>query len=146
MSFLCQNHRAQLCGDADRAQSSWHLAIARARRSVLDKAWNKAVMYYGNALEISEIRLTHHRVKAALEDYIRTSVEMMHAVRNSSWQQDSEAFYEMIVDKVDGFDHPATIGHRLQPLVDVAFEPLDRVNEWMTQWHQWPGEASMTVH
>ena len=146
MSFLCQNHHAQLRNDADRAQSSWHLAIARARHAVLDKAWDKAVMYYGNALEITEIRLTHHREKAALEDYIRTSVEMMHAVRNSTYQRDSEAFYEMIVDKVDGFANPAETGYRLQPLADVAFESLDQVNEWMSQWHQWPSEASMTVH
>lgn len=49
VNFLCQNHKAQLCDDADRAEAGWHHAMVRARRAVQNESWDKAVMCRGHS-------------------------------------------------------------------------------------------------
>lgn len=146
MSFLCQQHRSQLCEDVNRAESSWHRTMARARFSVQHQAWDKAVMHYGNSLDISDILVSHHGVPDGVDRYVRTAVEMMHAVRNSRYWQDTQAFYEMIMNRMKAFEQLSIDDRRLTPFRDVTFKPLDQVNTWMPLWHHWFERAQETVH
>lgn len=146
MGFLCPHHRETITSDSDQAEISWQKTMHAGRRSVTEMTWDKAVMFYGNALEISEILLRKLPGKRSQERYVRASVELMHAMRNSQYHQDSLALFQMILNRLDREDLAKSTKKTLKPLKDVTFEPLEKVNHWMSQWHAMVSQEVVTVH
>ncbi len=146
MGFLCANHREYITNDPHRAQVSWNKTLYTARKLVNETRWDEAVIYYGNALEISDIMMSQELTSASQERYLRTAVELMHALRNSHHQYNALAFFQMILDRLEQDIEQFNSQKQLKPLKDVAFEPLPEVNRWMTMWHELLSEQPQVWH
>jgi hypothetical protein len=136
MGFLCTTHRENIKQNPQRAHNSWNKTLSAARQLVKENRWDQAVIFYGNALEISEIMLTQESCSMTQERYLRTAVELMHALRNSHHEYDSNALFQMVLNRLEKEEDNFNCQAQLRPLKDVAFEPLTDVNRWMTQWHE----------
>ncbi len=146
MGFLCSNHKQFLTANPKVAQKKWHQIIRDARQLVTEEQWSKAVIYYGNALEVSDILLTLNSCEKNQERYVQTALEMMHAVRNSQHQAETVAFYHMVVNRLNKEPLPVSFDTKLSPLKEVAFESLAKVNQWMQQWHAIIHGPSIQLH
>ena len=146
MGFLCTNHRQHIKENPQRAHQSWNKTLFAARQLVKESRWNQAVIFYGNALEISEIMLTQESCIKSQECYLRTAVELMHALRNSEHEYDSLALFQMVLNRLEKERENFNCHEQLRPLKDVAFEPLSDVNRWMVQWHELVSTPAQIVH
>ena len=135
MTFLCSHHRRQLANDLDFARKRWYQLVYQARTQIGLQQWEAAVTLYGNALEVAELSLADVNKARATERFLQTAVEMLHALRNSEYRVDTHALYQHAVNIVHQRVPKLATDNTLQPLTDVTFEPLSRVNAWMQHWH-----------
>jgi len=135
MGFLCQHHRHNLLDQPLAAVNSWHKTVDAARQNVKFEHWDKAVVFYGNALEIAQILLDQDADSVNCERYIRTAVELTHAARNSNYQFDADSLFHTLTFHLNKYVQYPSVEY-VQPLKDVTYEPLGDVNDWMVQWHQ----------
>ncbi|WP_157496995.1 hypothetical protein [Hahella ganghwensis] len=146
MKFMCNKHKAKIMEDPLHAIRSWHHTIRKAREFVTDNAWEQAVLFYGNALEISDIMLKQNSGVTALDRYVQTAVEFMHALRNSLHRDDTANFYNVIQSRLMEVSGGHQIETNLQPVQEVTFNALGTVNHWMYQWHQMISDRPQVMH
>ncbi|TCS36744.1 hypothetical protein BCF53_12218 [Reinekea marinisedimentorum] len=143
MKFLCPQHRSKLSGCPQRAMQFWQKTFFESRAFINAGDWNKALIYSGNALESAEIILQNQPTQMNAERYLQTAIDFALVLRNSRRPADLIAMYSLVADRMQPVGGSA---ERLQPLKDVLFEPLERVNEWVHQWHQMNELRSSPLH
>lgn len=135
MRFLCQHHRSELTSSLEKAERSWKKTLDAARKEANSGNWERALFYSGNSIEIADIILSNRPIRENSERYIKTAIEFAHALRNSKQPADLTALYEIVCTKLTTVPDNIDSFKNLKPLEDVLFEPIDRVNSWMAQWH-----------
>lgn len=91
MKFLCERHRAWLRHNPGELLSGWLRTLIEGRAAAAEGSVDKAILYFGNALDMAEIMMSHGATMDAQQRYIDTATELMQVVwrcRESSTCQD----------------------------------------------------------
>ncbi len=82
MKFLCERHRAWLSRNPGELLSGWLRTLIEGRAVAAEGHADKAILYFGNALDMAEIMMSHGATVDAQQRYIDTATELMQVV----WQ------------------------------------------------------------
>ena len=111
------------------------------RAAMARLSWDHAVLYYGNALEMSEIMLIQKPGQRTQQRYVDTAIEMMHALRNSAQANTSHFLFSHVLDRLEQeAEHLFTV-ESLAVLRNVAFGSKEKAN---TRLEQQPSQLQPT--
>jgi len=133
MKFLCDNCRASMIGSPKHLDAFWTRAITDARKHTQANQFDNAIMYYGNALDASELLLSNSAFcQLSMDKYIRTGMELLFALRKGGYLNDLDPFIDRVRKCLSKKALSLDIEWYLQPLRDVADNPICAVDIWMS--------------
>lgn len=128
MRYMCNKHRHWLVEHPTELLPSWRKTRMAGRAAMARLRWDHAVMYYGNALEMSEIMMIQTPGQRNQQRYVDTATDMMHALRNSAQANTCHYLFGKVLDRLEQeAEHLFTV-ESLSVLRTVAFGPKEKVN------------------
>lgn len=132
LSFLCAHHRQLLCANASKAKRFWGETILAAREQVALLQWHKAMVIYGNAMEVADILLSDDddRERAEIR-YSRTAVEFTYALRQLDRRCDVNILVQMVSCELQSRALSVTKATLLNPLIEAASCSREDAGHWV---------------
>ncbi|MBU2887095.1 hypothetical protein KO507_15100 [Gilvimarinus agarilyticus] len=126
----------------DSTQAYWQQSIGngmlgcrlqtKARKHLQAQQWGLAVKDYATALEVADTMLqAPHTQKFAIERYLRTALELIYAMRKYKPNTDLGELIETVKQRLQPLLAPVPAEVVIAPLIDVAFSPIDDVDDWI---------------
>jgi hypothetical protein len=146
MKYMCKKHRNWLVEHPTELLPSFRKTRMAGRAAMARLSWDHAVLYYGNALEMSEIMLIQKPGQRTQQRYVDTAIEMMHALRNSAQASSSHFLFSHVLDRLEQeTEHLFTV-ESLAVLRKVAFGSKEKANERLEQQPSQLQPASGYLH
>ncbi len=124
--FLCTQHRQNLENNPDQATVTWNRLIISARQKTTNNHWQQAANVYACALEVADIIFQHTPNKHTADRYIKTVIELSYTLKRY-----------LLTDYSNDL---------LQPILDVAFSPMIKVNQWMKTFFHLESTQPFMLH
>jgi hypothetical protein len=145
-SFLCPKHKQAFINKPEYAEVIWTRLINEAQNRVGLYEWNKAVIIYGNAFEISDILLKESNDNNAIKRYLRSAIEFAYVLRQCSYTSDVAILYSFVRETLTQHLYPAETKLILQPLKKIAFSTLHEPKNWIDILKYMSESYSKTLH
>lgn len=144
--FLCPKHKQAFKDKPEYAEMIWTRLMNEAQHQVSLLEWNKAVVIYGNAFEISDILLKESDDNNAIKRYLRTAIEFTYVLRKCSYSKDVSTLVSFVTETLTQHLYPAECRLILQPLNNIAFSTLHEPQQWSNILKYMSESYSKTVH
>lgn len=145
-SFLCPKHKQAFINKPAYAEIIWTRLINEAQNQVGLYQWNKAVIIYGNAFEISDLLLKESNDNNAIKRYLRTAIEFAYVLRKCSYTSDVSILVTFVSETLTQHLYPADNKLILQPLNNIAFSTLHEPKNWINILKSMSESYSKTLH
>ncbi|NIB41744.1 hypothetical protein HBA55_19215 [Pseudomaricurvus alkylphenolicus] len=129
--FLCNHHRQALMRDAREARRFWAEAILAGREKAQEANWQKALVTFGNAMEVATILLHRDSNRSRAETrFARTAVEFGALLRGRGFQCDANILLQLVNCELDGVTLTQPKDGLINPLVEaLTTDPDFRINK-----------------
>lgn len=144
--FLCGKHKQNLEKNPEQAVIIWKRLILTARKKSIAAQWQEAIVLYGNALEVASIIFTCNPNKYEVNRFIRTSIELIYALRRCEYFCDYSLLITTLQKTLQETLPKSYSDGLLQPMIDIAFSSMNDVTRWMTLLYDMEsGDHEMTM-
>ena len=118
--FLCNHHRQMLLQDPQEARRFWAEAVLMARDKVQEANWQKALVTFGNAMEVATILLHRDSNRSRAETrFARTAVEFGTLLRGRGFQCDANILLQLVNCELDSVTLTQPKDGLINPLVEA---------------------------
>lgn len=121
MKFLCDHHRSVFSSCTKQAKRSWDKTLNLAQFYATNGDWGRAVLYSGNALEISEIILINQPSAENVKRYVETAVEFAYSLVCHGCERNLLAIYNSVYHCLFTVRPTEDLDFLLRPLKEVLF-------------------------
>lgn len=119
----------------------------KARKHLQARQWGPAVKDYAAALEVADTMLKDPVTrKFAIERYLRTALELTYAMRKYKPETDVSDLIETVKQRLQPLFSPLPAEVVIAPLVDVAFSPIEDVDDWISMLFSYEASGQTMPH
>lgn len=130
--FICEKCQRKLAGKPTYAKTMWVRMMNLGRHHADKQQWNIAVKAYGNALDVMDLLLDETDDSKNISKYIRTSLELIYAIRHSTYPNNLPLLVSLVKKRVDEYLIPANTQFIMQPVSAIAYKPLHEALQILT--------------
>lgn len=144
--FLCAQHRQNLENNPDQAAATWNRLIISARQKTTNNHWQQAANVYACALEVADIIFQHTPNKHTADRYIKTVIELSYTLRHCHTATSLSPLVQKAKYQLKRYLLTDYSNDLLQPILDVAFSPMIKVNQWMKTFFHLESTQPFMLH
>lgn len=144
--MLCAQHKDNLKNNPAQAIQLWNQLVLSARKKIILEEWQQATSIYERASETAEILFQTNPTIYEANRYIQTITERCYALRCSHTPAHLSRLVQAAKYQLKShllFEYSNDL---LKPLVDVAFSPMNQVNQWMKTLFQLKNIPQHSMH
>ncbi len=102
-----------------------------ARQEGYNQAWEKSILYYGNALDAAQVIFERDPRSPEVSRYVRTASELAFTIRQCNHPIDVQRIVAVVTGNLEKSLYPASVQLLLHPLTEIDYCPLSEVNQWV---------------
>ncbi|UTF60610.1 hypothetical protein [Gilvimarinus sp. DA14] len=119
----------------------------KARKHLQAQQWGLAVKDYATALEVADTMLQDPITqKFAIERYLRAALELTYAMRKYKPHTDLSELIETVKQRLQPLFAPLPAEVVIAPLIDVAFSPINDVDDWINMLFSYETSGQSAPH
>ena len=120
MRFLCERHRHWLSQNPGELLPGWLRTLIEGRAAAAERNFEKAILYFGNALDMADIMMSHAATLDAQQRYIDTATELMQALTLGRDSAVCERLFGAVLSRLEREKARNFLPESLRALRDMA--------------------------
>lgn len=131
--FLCEKHRHKILKNPSQAIQTWSRLHYMGGQCLDLSQWNKALKFYGSAMETADLLLSIDADKTtAVDRYLRAALSYAYSLRKHSASQDVNSVYMATKKRLEVLGPLSQpVDTLLAPLLSIVSASLSDVDQWM---------------
>lgn len=134
VKFICSRHRSELEANPERSKTFWGNAILSGRSAFDSMLWEKAIRYFGNAMEAAGIlMMTDTDTTRKVQRYTRTAEEFIYVLKFCQRVDDSRFIKEMVEEQLENLQTPQSTKELMEPVISASTASVEQTNHRLTR-------------